>query len=146
MFGLLAGSRFRIDATLLEKRKARPSIRPTPHRFYQYAWYYHLKHVGPQIIPRNAEVLIHAASLGEKAKRRVFLEAINDVAQQVLPTMQWRASFWSAPSDPCIQIADYCAWAIQRSYEHDRHVRIEQIRPNLRSCYDLFARSDVTYY
>jgi hypothetical protein len=43
VFALLQAHDFSVQATIMEKSKAMPKIRPTNHRFYQYAWFYHLK-------------------------------------------------------------------------------------------------------
>jgi len=40
---------FSIQATILEKSKAFPRIRPTNHRFYQYGWFYHFKQLSPHV-------------------------------------------------------------------------------------------------
>ena len=36
VFDILGGHNFRVDATILDKRKAKPNIRPTDTRFYKY--------------------------------------------------------------------------------------------------------------
>jgi hypothetical protein len=146
MFDFIASRKLRIDATVLEKSKAAPAIRPTDHRFYQYAWYYHFKFVGPQLAKKGDELLIQAASIGTKKKRQAFLSSINDVAQQTLRGVSWKCTFWSASSDPCLQIADYCAWAIQRALESGDSRRREQIKAHIRTQYDLFERSSTHHY
>ncbi len=37
VFSAIEPHQFRVDATILEKRKAEPSIRPTDEEFYRYA-------------------------------------------------------------------------------------------------------------
>jgi hypothetical protein len=49
VFAVLARHEFRVDATILEKSKAQPQARRTDPTFYQYAWYYHFKHIAPRI-------------------------------------------------------------------------------------------------
>ena len=44
VFAIIARHNFRVDATILEKRKANPSRR-TPSRLYGLAWHYHLSGV-----------------------------------------------------------------------------------------------------
>lgn len=39
VFAVLAKSQMRIDAVILEKSKAHPSVRITDERFYKTAWY-----------------------------------------------------------------------------------------------------------
>src|SRR3972149_1742041 len=50
VFALLQRHDFSIQATIMEKSKAMPKIRPTNHRFYQYGWYYHFQFAAPKII------------------------------------------------------------------------------------------------
>lgn len=146
VYELIAGLQLRVDATVLEKSKALPRIRATEQNFYRYAWYYHFKHVAPRVIPRGHDVLISAASIGTKKARAMFRQVLNDVAQQVLPTSNWKTTFWPASTDPCLQIADYCAWAIQRKFEKGDARRYGQIQRHVHSCYDLFAKSSTHYY
>jgi hypothetical protein len=117
VFALLANHDLRIDSTILEKAKAQPSIRVTDERFYQMAWYLHMKHVAPHIARVSDELLVVSASVGTKKKRAGFHAAVQDVIRQVSPTFTVRVAAWDAASDPCLQIADYCAWAIQRKWE-----------------------------
>ena len=58
VFEILAKHQFRVDATLLEKSKAQPQTRVTEPTFYQYAWYYHFKYVGPQLLGDATKLLI----------------------------------------------------------------------------------------
>jgi hypothetical protein len=66
IFKILSKCDCRIDATLLEKSKAQPQTRTDDPTFYRYAWYYHFKHVGPRILPKEGRLLITAAALGPK--------------------------------------------------------------------------------
>ncbi len=117
VFAALAPWDFRIDATILEKRKARPHLAQDEVRFYKTAWFLHFKYVAPRIVRAGDELLIIAASLGTRTKRAVFHQAIQDVVSQVTPSTQFRTAAWSAASDPCLWVADYCCWAIQRKWE-----------------------------
>lgn len=121
-------------------------IRPTDQRFYQYAWYLHLKYVAPRVIARDDEVLVVSASVGTRKQRAAFRAAVLDVAWQVMPTARFQVACWSAASDPCLQVADYCAWAVQLLWERgdDRSYRI--IKPKIRSEFAPFTVGTVTYY
>jgi hypothetical protein len=146
VYELLSTKKFRIDATLLEKSKMHPEIRTNRFELYKHAWYVHFKHCGKDIAKTCDELLIQAASIGTNKERSAFRSAIQEVAEQVLVGIEWRTTFWSASSDPCLQIADYCAWAIQRAYERGDDRRLKQIEHNVASCYDLYALSDRHYY
>jgi hypothetical protein len=87
------------------------------HAFYKMAWYLHFKYVAPRIARRSDRLFVAAASLGTKKKRGAFHSAVDDVVRQVSPCRSHRVAFWPAASDPCLQVADYCTWAIQRAWE-----------------------------
>ena len=72
VFGILAQHEFRVDATIIEKRKTQPHWRRTDSRFYQHVWYYHMKFIAPQILFNGEEMLVIAASIGTKKRRRAF--------------------------------------------------------------------------
>jgi hypothetical protein len=55
-------------------------------------------------------------------------------------------AFWPADSDPCLQVADYCTWAIQRKWERDDDRSHLLIAPKLRSEYDVWKSGEVHYY
>jgi hypothetical protein len=117
VFKALAAHEFRIDATLLEKTKAQPQTRADDPTFYQYAWYYHFKHIGRQLLQGADRLLITAAALGQKKTRAAFKNAVNNTIQQVVLRDKWECSFLDSAKDPMLWAADYCAWAIQRKWE-----------------------------
>jgi hypothetical protein len=119
VFRILAGGGFRIDATILEKSKAQPSIRPDNARFYKMAWYLHLKYLAPRIARESDELMVVGASVGTKKKRQIFHLAVQDVVWQVTPTLNYKVACWNGPTEPCLQAVDYCCWAIQRKWEKD---------------------------
>jgi hypothetical protein len=146
VFALLTGQAFRLDVTLLEKSKARPSIRVTEQRFYQMAWYLHMKYVAPRAIAQGDQVMVVGASLGTKKQRAGFRAAVQDVSHQVVPAATLRVASWAAASEPCLQVADYCAWAVQRKWEggDDRSYRL--IAGKIASEFAPFAVGTEQYY
>jgi len=70
VFALLQQHPFRVGTTILEKAKSQPKTRTSDEVFYQYAWYYHLKHVAPRIVRPNDELFVVGASLGTKRSAR----------------------------------------------------------------------------
>ena len=115
VFATLAKYDFRIDATILDKRKTLPRLRPTEERFYKYAWFYHMKHVAPRIASTPDELLVVAAAVFRKKVN--IRSAIRDVMNQTSAIKDFRCVVWPAGVDVCLQIADYCCWAIQRKWE-----------------------------
>ena len=117
VFEVIQKHDFRIDATILEKSKAQPHIRPSDVRFYQHAWFYHFKYVAPRVFKTGDEAFVCAASIGAKKKAAAFRTAVNDTVGQSVSGVEWRTAFWPANSEPGLLVADYCCWAIQRKWE-----------------------------
>lgn len=146
VFALLARAEFRVDATILDKSKAQPHVAATPQRFYKTAWYLHFKYVAPQIVAHSDRLFVAAASLGTKKKRGTFHAAVDDVVRQVSPCRSHRVAFWPADSDPCLQVADYCTWAIQRFWERGDDRSRTLIKDKIRSEFDVWERGKIHYY
>lgn len=146
VFNLISSFDFRVDATLLDKPKAMPRIRETEDNFYKYAWFYHFKHVGPAVMQDFREISVTASAIGTKRGQASFKSAVNDVLQQVARNRVWRASFPPSASDPCLQVADYCAWAIQRKWERGDSRSYNLIKSKITTEYDLFSPGVIEYY
>jgi hypothetical protein len=148
VFQLISAHPFDVYATIMEKSKAQPQVRETRETFYKYGWFYHLKWSAPQFIMPKAEVMFTTASVGTKKGQALFTAAVNDVVQQTvrIPRKQWQTHFCQSMADPCLQIADYCTWAIQRKWERgdDRSYRLIQAR--VRRERDLWQHGQVHYY
>lgn len=118
VFARIAGSQgLRFDATILDKRKTIEKYRRDPILFYKLAWYQHFKYVAPRVAGFNDSLLVVASSLMINRKKKAVKEAVESVVRQVAPTLDYQSSFLPALCDPCLQIADYCTWAVQRKYE-----------------------------
>lgn len=146
VFALLAAHTFRVDATVIEKAKVYPRLQSDELRFYQTAWYLHLKYFARQIVRRDDELLVITASIGTKKKMAAFHQAVTNVVSQVSPTTSYRTACWMARSDPCLQVADYCCWAIQRKWERGDARSHALIAPKIHSEFDVFATSATLYY
>lgn len=118
VFALIAKEDFRIDATIMEKSKAEPQVTVSRDRFYKIGWHFHFKSIARRLIGPATELMVTAASIGTKRGQITFTEAVNDVVFQQTAGIHWRTAFWQAQTDPCLQIADYCTWAIQRKRAH----------------------------
>jgi hypothetical protein len=81
------------------------------------AWFLRFKHVAPQVAGPADRLFVAASRLGTKKKRGSFHEAVDEVVDQVSRCASHRVAFWPTESDPCLQVADYCTWAIQRRWE-----------------------------
>lgn len=146
VFQLLQAHDFRIDATILEKSKAQPHVRRDEPTFFKYAWYYHFRYIAPKIVRPNDEVAVSAAALETRRSKAQFKSVVNDVAQQVLPNTPWSVAFPEAATDPCLQVADYCAWAIQRKWERSDTVSYDMIRDKIATEFDPWRTGRTHFY
>ena len=84
VFAELAKFDFRVDCTILDKRKTHPALAADEVRFYQRAWLMHLRFLAPQITTPGDELLVVAASLGTKRKRQGFENALRNAGERTL--------------------------------------------------------------
>lgn len=145
VFDLLVSADFRIDATILEKAKAQEHIR-TEHALYKMAWYLHFKHVAPDVAGWNDRLFVVASSLGTKKKRGTFHNAVDDVVHQVARCSSHRVAFWPVQSDPCLQVADYCTWAIQRKWERGDTRSYDLVEPKIVTEFNAWEIGRKLYY
>jgi hypothetical protein len=151
VFETLRDCQFRVDATIFEKRKVRPHRRALTDRFYEFAWFYHLKALAPRIMGAGDRLLLVPATVAKSREKQVlFSEAVREAVGQLVKG-DARCAFWAARTDPCLWVADYCSWAIQRKWEQtwegkpdDRSQKL--IADKIKSEFDIFARGTQTYY
>jgi hypothetical protein len=136
----------RIDVTVLEKAKVHPTLRDTDARFYQYVWYCHLRWFMTKVVGAEDRLLIVSASIGTRRQRLAFREAVRGAVAQCSPAADHRVASWTAHSEPCLQVADYCAWAIQRKWERGDERSYDLIRSKIHSELEPFRLQTVTYY
>jgi hypothetical protein len=152
VFDVIETLDFQIDSTVFEKRKAMPRIRPSEADFYQFAWFYHLKYLAYRFNQPNVRLLVVPATLAGRGKKQTaFSNAVQSVVWQVAYLADARCSFWMARSDPCLWLADYCSWAMQRKYEHtwlgQPDTRsYDRIQPKIRSEFAIFSGGNTYYY
>lgn len=147
VFDTICKHDFSVQATIMEKSKAMPKVRPTKARFYKYGWFYHFMYVAPKTIQRNTEVLITTASVGKTKKEQAsFTSAINDVVQQIIRRNQWLTEFVPTIQEPCLQVADYCTWAIQRKWEQGDDRSYVLIKDRITHEADMWSHGKINYY
>ena len=146
VFAVLAQHDFRVDATILEKSKAQPQTRIDDPTFYRYAWYYHFKHVGPNVLPGADKMLITAAALGHRKTQAAFKQGVNNAAQQSIARNKWEVCFMESSKDPLLWAADYCAWAIQRKWELQDNRSHDLIAGKIATEFDLWQYGATHYY
>jgi len=137
---------FSIQATICEKSKAKPHVTASKARFYKTPWYFHCKIGVAPLLDNPTGIFITAASIGTKKEKASFVTALDDVQKQSFPNIPCRVDFRSCSADPCMQVADYCAWAIQRKWEKNDSRSYDLIKSRITREYDLWAHGREHYY
>lgn len=150
VFKVIAKHPFKVQATLMEKCKTQDHLR-TKERFYKIGYFFHFKHGVSPLLPKGSETLVTTASLGTRKEQITLRKGVDDVLKQTHKPDSWKTDFMPCHADPCLQVADYCAWAIQRKWENR-----DPKKPNTKSYdiikdrityeYDLWAHGTTKYY
>jgi len=146
VFDVIGKHDIKVQATICEKAKAQPKTTTSKARFYKYPWYYTLKHGISPLIDAGDELLITAASIGTKKERLTFCSEIDDVVTQTIKGSPWAVDFRPSNCDPCLQVADYCAWAIQRKWEKGDNRSYDLIKHMITREYDLWSHGATLHY
>lgn len=145
VFPVVQAAKLEIDAVVLDKRKTLPRIAADEGYFYQLAWHLLFQYVAPRRCDPNDDLLVVGSSLGTKARKTRFYNALTSVVQQHAICRSYATAFWAAASHPCLQVADYCAWAIQRWKERGDDRSYVLIQPQVKSCFEpLLAQQPCT--
>ena len=143
VFDVLGQHDFRVDAAILEKRKLNPTRR-TAIRLYGLAWYFHLTGLVPALASASDELLVVAAAVGENDMRSEFYATVSTIENTCTPSVAMRATVWSAATTPLLQVADYCAWAVQRKWERYDTRAYNLIRDKITSEFEAFGAHAVS--
>lgn len=154
VFDLIRNSNLSIEATILEKSKAQPQTKTSNERFYQYGWFLHLKGIHRRLksddffypADPGRELVFTTASVGTRRQQAAFTAAVNDVVQQYMRSIKWVTHFCPSMADPCLQIADYCTWAIQRKWERGDTKAYDLIKNKIAHEYESWAHGTTHYY
>jgi len=146
VYEAMMGHVFSIQATIMEKSKANFAIRRSKPSFYKTGFYFHFKNGVAPLIAEASETLMTAACLGSRRERSAFQDAISDVMRQTHNHGEWKADFLPCQADPCLQVADYCAWAIQRKWERDDLRSYDIIKDRITYEYDLWKSETKQHY
>ena len=147
VFEALGAADFRIDVTLLEKRKADPSSYATQPTFFNHAWNGHLSGFAAEVFKPSDQLMVVAAALGTRKERQAFRSAINTALNDCVPYKVKRMlAFWRDESDFALQAVDYCTWAVTRLWERGDARSYELIQDKISSEVDAFAAFSATHY
>ncbi|HET9662085.1 MAG TPA: DUF3800 domain-containing protein [Thermomicrobiales bacterium] len=143
VFDAISRHELRIDATIIEKREIAGHLRSNEHRFYKQMLYLHLKHVVAEVVKPGDSLLVVCAALGTRRDRELHRENLRDVIDQIQPSGSViRFAFWPAAIEPCLQVADYCSWAIHRKWERRDERSYVLIADKIATEFDLFSKGE----
>lgn len=144
VFDLLAEHDLAVDATIVDKSTVPTRLRRDLQAFYTLMWSQHLLHVLPGMLYPPAKVMLTAAEMGLRSKEpgfqaaiamatafsyMPFIEALTPLvsphaATNWLVNMPALGFTYANPQDNrLLQVADYCAWAIQRNLHRPDETR-----------------------
>jgi hypothetical protein len=146
VFAAIVKHPFSVQATIMEKSKAQPQVKSSKPRFYQYGYFFHFKYGVSPNLGRESEALVTTASIGTRKEKIAFEASVSDVMAQTKKTRKWKTDFMPCHADPCLQVADYCAWAIQRKWERNDPRSYDLIADRISYEFDLWARGTKHYY
>ena len=146
VFAELASCDFRIDASIWEKAKVDPGLAASWERFYKTVWFYHFRYIAPRIAGAGNELMVLASSIGTRKKASLLHSAVDDVVAQSARRRDYRTEFWACASDPCLWVADYASWAIQRKWESGNDRSHVLIASKIGSEFEFTRRSQIRYY
>lgn len=125
----------RFDTTFLAKANAYGYVREQGEGYlYKMAWFLHFKEVAHYVTRSGDTLYVAVATLGTKARRRAFQEAIDDVCAKHAPRdSDVIVAHWDSATSWGLQVADYGLWAVQRNLERGDQRHMGAIEPTLRS-------------
>jgi hypothetical protein len=95
-----------------------PAAMRNPQDLYRHVWHEHFARIAQDIAQPGDRLLAVASDLGTRKRRGAFHVAVDD-AVRASARCTHRVAFWPNMSEPCLVVADYCTWAIQRKWERD---------------------------
>jgi hypothetical protein len=137
---------FSVQMTICEKSKAQPQVTVSKSRFYKTPWFFHCKHGLSSPLKGADEVIVTAASIGTAKEKLTFTGALNDVVSQNITAQKAVVDFRPCQADPCLQLADYCTWAVQRKWEKSDLRSYDLISEKITREYDLWEHGSHHYY
>ncbi len=140
VFATLQQCELRIDATIIRKASVPVEMRG-PHQMYRHAWHEHFRRIAGEVAGTDDRLLAVASDLGTRKRRGAFHLAVDD-AVQASARCPHRVAFWPNMSEPCLVVADYCTWAIQRRWERGDRRSHELIADKIASETSVLAETD----
>ncbi len=131
---------FDIDAVIVEKAKTHPALH-SARRFYPLIFRILLQHV----IRRHErtqgidEVFCVADPIGTKKERKAVEKGLKTtLSNELVSRFEFRVLHLDSFSEPCLQAADYCCWAIYKKWRENELRPYNKIKHAVKSEFDVF--------
>lgn len=138
---------YRFDALVVEKRKTGPALQKDT-AFYPRMVGYLIKYIIQNIdISRYEEVIVFTDTIPLNRKRRAIEGETKKVLKELMPKEKvFQVMHHSSGSNICLQIVDYCCWAIFRKWERNDERSYVLIQDGLYSEFEIFKIGTRFYY
>ncbi|MFA5633956.1 MAG: DUF3800 domain-containing protein [Candidatus Dojkabacteria bacterium] len=138
------GHTIAVNAVVIEKRKANPSIRDT-NKFYSKMSASLLKYIQQKY--RYSNLCIMFSGTPTEKKKNLFKSAIKTEIKALSITKSYKIYFPNPKSDRFLNISDYACWAIARKWEKNDIRSYDLIKSQINVPeLDIFRRGDGTLY
>jgi hypothetical protein len=142
-----AGS-FLVDSIIVEKSKTNPSLYEKK-KFYPKILGYLIRHViEVEDVSKYKGFVIVTDSIPVKKQKQAVEKAIKTTIVSMMKSTSkpYLVVHHSSKSSFCLQIADYCNWAIYRKWSGDDSRSYDLIKDCIRSEFDIFKNGKICYY
>jgi len=143
----LAKSDVRIDSIIIEKRKTYTGLQ-NEKDFYTRMMGYLLNFVlNTDFIDKSEEVIVITDTIPINKKRKTIEKILKQALKQIEPKgKNFRIMHHNSCSHLALQIVDYCNWAMFRKWERNDTLFYEQIKPFIKSEFEIFKNGNKYYY
>lgn len=139
----------RIDSLVIEKRKTLPALQKEIN-FYPEMVGYLIRYILRGVNLKNYdEIIVFTDTIPLQKKRRAIEGETKIVIRDCIPkglNIKFQVIHHSSKSNICLQIVDYCCWAIFRKWERNDNQPYNIIKPSINSEFEIFKGGKFLYY
>lgn len=136
---------FEFDVVVIEKRKTHPSLHDEA-RFYPKFANYLLKYVFARYADPDEPLVVVTDTLPVKRTKRAVEKAFKAYIARHLGERLYTLVHHGSASHACLQVADYCTWAVQKKWQRGDVRSYALIQPFLKSEFDIFWSGAEYFY
>jgi hypothetical protein len=136
-----------IYSVIIDKRKTIPSLQQ-PIKFYPKMLGYLIKFMTEYVVKKSASrFIIITDKIPHKGKIKAIEKAIIPHLARIVPEeTRFTLLHHSSKSNYCLQVVDYCNWAIMRKWAREDTCYYDLIKTGIQSEFDIFNRGEFYYY